>query len=263
MKAINYASLIFFAVLLMLLVLTDIASADVNYVRITSERKIKVMVIDTGVNIKHMAFQGKTVHCVTPAACEDPIGHGSGVASLVLNGELALRNNKLAKLLPICDRVEITSCRVFGPVYSMSSFESCMKTAIGQDFDYINYSLNGDDFLKLEYTLMAAFGGTVVTAAGNEGRDLAKEPTFPAMFNQLFLFPKYKQYKTLKNIVSVGALTRENTRWISSNYGPVSAWRLGAGVITAGADGKIVRTSGTSFAAPLYLNELLAKRCAL
>jgi len=262
MRAINYASLIFFAVLLMILTLTDIASSDVNYVRVTSEQKIKVMILDTGVDISHMALKGKSIPCVTVESCKDSIGHGTSVASLIVNGELALRNNKLAMLSPVCDRVEITSCKIFGPTYSLSGFAECMKVAIGQNFDYINYSLNGDDFLTLEYSLFSAFHGTVVVAAGNEGRDLAQEPTFPAMFNSLGLFARYKHYKPLKNIVSVGAMTRENTRWVKSNYGPVTAWRLGAGVITAGSGNKVIRGSGTSFAAPIYLNELLTKRCA-
>lgn len=261
MRAVNYASIVFFLLLILMLLVGENASSDVNATRVKSERVIKIMILDTGIERDHIMFKGRNVTCANPQSCKDEVGHGTQVASLALNGEISLANGRVTSTAPTCLNVQLTSCRIFNGVFSLEDMKNCMKLATDEQYDIINYSLNGGDFLLPEYRAFANFKGIATVAAGNEGRDIGKDPTFPAALNILNKFSSYKGYKPLVNVISVGALTSDDKRWIDSNYGPVSAWRKGARVISATVGNKFQRSSGTSYAAPRYANELLRKAC--
>src|SRR4051812_12492401 len=90
--------------------------------------KIKVMVIDTGIDAKHPAL----AHYVSaqdqldnPLDYQDPHGHGTHITGLITKD--------------VCDRVEIYSCAYNSDVRpSMSTVVACLNRAFSMDMDIVN-----------------------------------------------------------------------------------------------------------------------------
>jgi subtilisin family serine protease len=115
-----------------------------------------------------------------------------------------------------------------------------------QKFDYVNYSGGGDKPDHLEKMAVLRYldeGGHLITAAGNEGKNLSLfcNQYYPAMYD--------------KRIVVVGNLNQNGTRAFMSNYGKaVNRWEIGMNVAAYG-----LTMSGTSQATALATSKIVSQ----
>lgn len=256
MKWLSYPSIIFF-LLLMFILFSKGLKAD------EPKKPIKVMVIDTGVSIEHPLLKGHKRYYFSPIDILYDHYHGTGMASLVLNGEID--GNDLATS-PTCEQVELYVCNYL-PFFKSVREPTCLASALKYKMDIINYSSSGSTFLQDEYDSLKALeqiGTIFVTVAGNEGDNLKHAPKYPGMFSATKFLPfPFNKLTTLKNIIMVGA-TDHGAKWSTSNYGVSMEWMNGVAVRTATKIGDgygTMKLSGTSISAALYTNKLLRQKC--
>lgn len=257
MRAITFLTIVTFVLLMAVLFTLPLHAAD----------KIKVMVIDTGVATKHPALKKYNIISFSDNDTLFDNIHGTAISSLVMNG--TLYDDGTAES-PVCSNVQLYICN-YKPDEAARLLTSCLDKAVALKVDFVNYSSTGGAFMPSEYQRIAAMPNTTfVTAAGNEGTDLNKSPRFPGMYNQLEKFGiLYQGYKNLKNIIMVGALTSQGSRWDMSNYGVPMQMEQGANIRTAYviSAGKApmgygtALVSGTSGATALHTNRLIRQRC--
>lgn len=204
---------------------------------------VKVAVIDTGVDLKHPALEGRLAPAsewkdyvdgdAVPQEMDSSAGaygHGTGVAGIIL--QVAPE----ATILPI---------RVLRPDGSgdVSALVQAIGWAIDRGATVINLSLGSDTpSVALSNMLLLATSRGVYTVAssGNEG---SQNITYPAADNALKAAGTY--------LVSVGSVDGSDSLSSFSNYGKsLDLLAPGEEVVTAAPEGQIVAWSGTSFAAP-------------
>lgn len=199
------------------------------------------MVIDSGVDISHLEIRNH----VNIANWEkeeyiDVVNHGTHIAGIVLNGT--------------CDQVELVSCKYYsGHTAIKDNYYKCLDFAIRENFDVINMSLGGDGNNLREYASLfkiVSKGTIVVTAAGNENKDLSKNcDYFPACYK-------------LDGLVRVGNLGINNKRHESSNYGLSDMrWEPGEKVLSTIPANAYDTMTGTSQSAAKYTNKILKELC--
>jgi subtilisin family serine protease len=228
----------------------------------SAKSDIKVMVIDTGIEQTHKAFENRNIECENITDCLDAHGHGTHVASLVINGEMNAGNMPSNK---VCKEVTLVPCNYLTSPTSGNDQE-CLKKAIKQNFYLINFSSSGKSFDIKEYRLIKILGakGTLfVTATGNDALDLSVDPMFPAMYMSLeYLSYKItKGLKSLSNVIAVGGVTHLGFKYDVANTAPNQKSELAVDVNSAYLGNKYKKMSGTSMATALYSNKLLKKRC--
>lgn len=201
-------------------------------------KKIRVMIIDTGIDSSIKEFKPYLATSTPKIDLEDQLGHGTHVTSLVLKG----RDQKDA----VCEAVEIHSCRYYPNFKTVSQ---CIAKAIELDVDIVNFSGGGEDYDLLEHKLLKKFKGLFVAAAGNEGKNLQKSGYYPASL-------------PLPNIVAVANGTSEKDRAMTSNFGLEKlVWVDGRNVKGLIPGGGYQNMTGTSQSAALYTHAVLKRRC--
>lgn len=214
------------------------------FVKIHADTTIKVMVVDTGLDLSHDSIK-KHVKEQWNDNYHDIHGHGTAMTSLILRD--------------VCSQVEIISCRYLNfMVGSIDSTISCFREALKKKVDYVNYSSTGTMNTPEEENILKQLsdqGTTIVTASGNEGINLTTgenecKGSYPACYK-------------IRNLFMVGALNKFGERYITSNYADVShmRWEKGEQQFVLLPEKKSALWSGTSIAAALYTNSLLLKRC--
>ena len=197
---------------------------------------VKVAVIDTGIDLRHPAFQGR----LAPASewkdfvdgdtypQEMPgtnYGHGTGVADVIVQ---------------VAPNVTILPLRVLGPDGSGDTTDvvAAIDYAIQKGVAVINLSLGTDSDEKalkelVKYAVKQQV--LVVASAGNNGRE---EILFPARYTS--------------EVLSIGSVDRYDELSSFSAFGKqLSLTAPGEFVYTAAPDRSVVSWSGTSFAAPI------------
>lgn len=230
--------------------------------RADASEPITVLIIDTGAQITHPALNGFKINCPTAADCKDQVGHGTGITSLILNGEL---NAKWKSDEKVCDRVKVEVCN-YEPGLADDRYFECLKRALELKPFIINYSSVGNLPSLAEYLFISQIlenGTKYVVATGNEGLNLLESPKYPIMY----MFPNklagvYKTLKPLTGITAVGAHTTEGGRWISSNTVPGMVTERGVSVRTALQHDQFGIVTGTSASAALHTHKLLLQECA-
>lgn len=218
---------------------------------------IKVLIIDTGVDDTHEAFNGRTIHCELPQDCFDVHGHGTHVASVVLGSYY--EDNKPTDTL--CNRVELHSCRYYK--FENQTVVDCIKkgTRIGADV-YV-FAGSGSDFWTEEYNAIKGIkpSATFITASGNEGEDMEDTPFYPAMYRFTYKLKSInRQFEPLANIQVVGALTNDHMKWNKSNYIIGMYWEPGVKILGAYRNG-YARLSGTSQATAIRAHKHIKNLC--
>jgi subtilisin family serine protease len=173
----------------------------------------------------------------TPA---DDNGHGTHVAGIIA------AHGVLRGLAPDATIM---------PVKVLASDKSGNAHWVAQGIEYalahgariLNVSVNGDgrsDELEAAIRDAENAGAVIVASAGNDGRDLGAQPSYPVSYSD-------------PAVVGVGAADANGRRANFSNYGPgVDVTAPGAGILSLGFPGFAYR-SGTSMAAA-YVSATLA-----
>jgi subtilisin family serine protease len=200
-------------------------------------KKIRVMVIDTGIDGSLKEFKPYLYESNLKLDLEDQHGHGTHVTSLILFGR-DLKD-------PVCDDVEIVSCRYT----NLRSVSQCVRLASKLKINIINFSGGGKEYDPLEHDLLAKFEGVSVVAAGNRGSNLNESPFYPASLD-------------LPNLIAVANGTSEQDRSPTSNFGLAKlVWVDGRDVKGLAPGGGFKTMTGTSQSAALYTHRLLKRTC--
>lgn len=193
-----------------------------------------VAVIDSGIDYNHEMFKNRIVgghdFYFNDNYCEDKMGHGTHVASTVLD---IAGSNKNIKIMPL---------KVFGDSGSALSsvIAETIKYAADNGADVINLSLGGQhegywekDAVKYANSKNVA----VIAAAGNESLNLETTPYSPG---------------GLDGVITVSAMTKDKKLASFSNYGNgvVEFTAPGTSINGAKTGGGYCLKSGTSMSTP-------------
>jgi major intracellular serine protease len=211
---------------------------------ITFARDIKVLIIDTGVDLTHIEIRNHVnmKYWTDYTNYFDGNYHGTHIAGLIVKD--------------ICPEVVLESCRYYDLNNGQTNFTNslnCFKTALKGHYDVINYSSSGTDESQAEYNaikLLSDKGTIIVVAAGNNGLDLGHphNKSYPAKYG-------------IKNVIVVGNLDGDK-RNVSSNYGLKGmVWENGTNVLSTFPGGKYGRMTGTSQSTAIYTNRILKGMC--
>jgi len=195
---------------------------------------VNVYVIDTGIFIKHPAFQGRAFWGKTfgPYKDADGNGHGTHCAGTVISGPygVAKASHVIAvKVLSDAGSGNISDV-IAGVNWVATEARRTGKPSVA------SMSLGGGVSPALDSAVVGLYnkGVTVVVAAGNDNKDATNYS--PARVRQA---------------ITVAASTIQDTKATFSNWGaPVDIWAAGLNVISTWNDGKTKMISGTSMATP-------------
>lgn len=198
-------------------------------------KTLRVAVIDTGIDVT--AY--KDVLCkdvdtnrldFTGTGMSDRHGHGTFVVDLI---------KKNAGASDYC----LLVLKYFEGPQSMhiNQYLGALKEAVRLNADIVNYSGGASLPLFEEYKIMASHKNVLfIAAAGNNSLNMIRPKMcfFPACYN-------------LKNVISVGALSKNGSRSRMSNYGSlVKAWERG----------EFTEMSGTSMATAVHTGKVIYEK---
>lgn len=219
----------------------------------STKSKIKVMLIDTGVDLQHELLSGR----VTGDGV-DRHGHGTHIAGILLYGNKMHPDHGLAGKDQLCDEVEIISCKYYDPKLpkdNLAESVRCIELATKLKVEYLNYSGGGTEFSSKErkaYEEYLKSGGTAVVAAGNERSDLRLHKYYPASYG---LDGKWKNFYVVENY------GRDGERVPSSNYHPDAQQETGENILSTLPASTYGYMTGTSQATPAFLHTILKQKC--
>lgn len=260
---------------------------DVARARLTTDqktKKVKVAVIDTGVDYNKADFQGKMwdgQNCVNydgtalggcvhgynfPSKVADGnirqtasgkyYYHGTSLASIIA----ANTNNSLG-VAGIAPDAEIMALNVMSDTQIISTLDHIRAVLFAQEnwAEILNVSLgsakpfditNTNFVDELLHDTYAQFPGLIINSAGNESTDIDNDTSvvYPAAFTRDLIVGDNK-YEALKNLVVVGATTPQGGLAVYSNFGKntVQISAPGSEIVAAGNEGHNTEFLGTDF----------------
>lgn len=214
---------------------------------------VVVAIIDSGVNMTHPDLVTQ-IHPAkrdfvdadndpSPSGTDDNEGHGTAVAGIIA---AAANGLGITGVAPGSEIMVIRSCSE-GGCYT-NHIANGIHFAVDQGADIINLSLGSiapeDVVLEDAIDYARSRDVLVVTAAGNDGRDLDDLPQGQRLIPGGL---------PLSNIITVAASERRDRLAGFSNYGPgtVDIVAPGTDMLTTGVIGNYRFIDGTSFASPL------------
>lgn len=192
---------------------------------------LRVGLVDGGIDQRHAALRGATVHLWGCGGVPYPSAHGTAIASLLAGRETAFAGSAAGTTLFAAD------------IYcgqpadgAAESIALALAWMARENVAVINISLVGPGNRLLERAVQAMVrkGFLLVAAVGNDGP--AAPPLYPAAY---------------AGVVGVTAVSQERKVLPEAAQGPqVMFAALGAGVAVAEPGGGYTLARGTSFAAP-------------
>lgn len=180
----------------------------------TSNSVVTIGILDTGIDADHPDIQG----CVNETASRDclsgyalavsnvtdPNGHGT-----MVGGVIGATANNVIGVCGVSRNVELISLRIADQNRNSSSSAIMAALCYAHDngIKIINMSLSY--FVinqEIRHYLNNTYNGLVICAAGNNSGNIDNTHVYPACHD-------------FYNIISVGASTSYETRWVGSNYG--------------------------------------------
>lgn len=209
-----------------------------------AQERIKVLVIDTGVDTSHKEIKS---HVKEPWDLNylDDNGHGTAIAGLILK--------------ETCNQIELVSCRYYFP-WDRNYIEpsnNCFRRALNENINYINYSSTGEESNEKEKELIKSLtdkGVIITVAAGNQSKNLTQTGECKGAFPACYLFP---------NLFVVQNIDKNEKLDYRSNYltHPNARSEMGVDVPVLLPKNQVGKLTGTSISAAKYMNSLLLKRC--
>jgi len=225
---------------------------SVTYSKCT-DKPIRIAVIDTGFGYEghgaeaklcpdgHKDFSDSQTYFPlfqrSPTVPIDTYGHGTNIVGIIESYLKPKHINYCIEIIKYADGK--------GSSNNLKNTIKAFRYVYNQGVKYINYSSGGRGFNQEEKNIVEKFldaNGTLVVAAGNDGKDLDVEKNY--------YYPA--QYDT--RIIVVGALDRDGSRASMSNYGSqVKRWEVGVDV-----EGYGVVQSGTSQATAVAMGKIVS-----
>lgn len=207
---------------------------------------VKVMVIDTGVDLSHKEIKSHVREKWNFTDYMDDVEHGTAMASLVLKGT--------------CGDIELVSCNYYftwNKNKQVRQSNVCFERALNENVQYINYSSYGpdpDDTEKAIIKKLVKKGVIITVAAGNESEDLLKtgkcENSYPACYG-------FKNVYVLQNIDRTGKIFHNSNRL----KGKYVRSMVGVNIPVLYPKGKKGFITGTSPSSARYMNSILLHKC--
>jgi len=210
------------------------SALNFKYTYDSSGKGANVYVIDTGIFIKHPAFQGRASWGKTfgPYKDADGNGHGTHCAGTIISGPYGVaKSSHVIAVKVLSDQGSGSNSDVIAGInWVAQEARRTGKPTVA------SMSLGGGASNATDAAVVALYnaGVTVVVAAGNDNKD-AKDSS-PARVRQA---------------ITVAASTIQDAKATFSNFGAVvDIWAPGLNVISTWNDGKTKSISGTSMATP-------------
>ena len=222
--------------LFLVLFLTGCGSPAYAFSRTTSEKRPKVVVIDTGLNLQDPRFSDVLCHGghrdFTGTGIQDDSGHGTHVAGIIMHN--APDHSKYCLVIV---KVFKGGNKVVAPVNAALIYAEQIGASV------INASFSGAYGSEEERAILSASKAKIVVAAGNDSTYYKN--AYPGGYG-------------ISNVYAVGDWDCDNSkRSATSNWGEGVFWRCGTHIKSTLPFGKEGFMSGTSMAAPLYTAELI------
>lgn len=209
----------------------------INAVNATAERKVKVAVLDSGIDMTDNIVVAERKNFISDSPVELPLiedlcGHGTSIASILIGTKTG------SDVQGVNSNIELYSARVLDEYKQapISRIVEAIYWAIEKDVDIINISFGTQtysDALKTAIDAATDNGILVVAATGNHG---SNSVDYPAAFD---------------NVLSVGAINAAGEISSFSSTGEnVDVVAPGEAVLAQGSFGEDLILSGTSLAAP-------------
>ncbi|MBQ7935980.1 MAG: S8 family serine peptidase [Clostridia bacterium] len=216
----------------------------------TGYNKVKVGVIDTGIEFTHPEFENAIVDSkerdfYLQVTTDDYYGHGTKVSGVIG----AATNNEIG-IAAVNHNVELVPLKVAG------SDGICLTSAIVNAIDYaesnnilvLNFSAGSYDPLPAIYDALSGYNGLFVCSAGNY-MDHDNDSTTPVVSVDTDQITHYPSCYDLDRVISVGAYD-QNNKW-KYNWGKTSVDLAAPGYqIYTTSQTSYIYASGTSLAAP-------------
>lgn len=216
---------------------------------------LKLLVIDTGVNISYKSISSHIKEKTNNINYIDIIGHGTSVS--------------LIALTDVCSNVELISCKFFN-VGIPGKTKECFKKALEQHINIINYSAGGDTPDYEEYLILKQLEKNktiIVTAAGNDKMKINRVTEYYVknwsqnISNVKFhpISSYYPASYSLNNIIPVMNVYYDNKPNETSNYGDWLEQEIGTVIVPE--SNKLF--GGTSGATAVRTNKIIKNWCKL
>jgi subtilisin family serine protease len=223
----------------------------------TSNKKIKVMVIDTGI-VPHELIvpylEPKWVSNIVDyrfkVTTDSAESHGTHIAGVILFGDLENGPE------PVCGEVELHSCNYYNGADNVTDSIKCMNRALELKVDFVNYSSGGTTKYPDELAVIQKLsrnGIKIIVAAGNERSQLSKHPYYPASYALEDL--------TIQNLIAVGNIDTWGNKVNSSNFTGGIVVDYGDKITSTYGFNHFVKMTGTSQATAMYTHRLLLRKC--
>lgn len=195
---------------------------------VTKGKGAKIAIIDSGFDVTNSLISEKIVgvdyyHSGEQSA-EDTMGHGTKISTIISGHD---------GVCPECQLIVVK----LGTIDSNVKIAQTIRWAVNQGANVINLSFvidHYDDQIQQEIYRAWEKGVVLVAAAGNNH---TTDLQYPAAYGP---------------VIAVAATDQDDRKASFSNYGEwVNIAAPGVGILTHGVNGRIIRTSGTSIAAPI------------
>lgn len=209
---------------------------------VTGDASVMVAIIDTGIDINHLEFQGRLSPISYNATTEqigldhviDDQGHGTAVTGVIAANKD--NNEGIAGIAQATELLIIKANETGEDAFYDSVLAEAIYYAVDNGADIINMSLGGahaNQTVQDAITYAFDHDVIVVAAAGNDG---IEEPQYPAAY---------------EHVIGVSSVDEDGFLSAFSNYGDyIDIAAPGGDIITTGVDDTYYIFSGTSFAAP-------------
>ncbi|WP_052059800.1 S8 family peptidase [Lysinibacillus fusiformis] len=217
-----------------------------NYSKEDGDKKIKIAILDSGINKRHFAKNliTKSYNVITNEnKTNDEFDHGTKIASIIIDEKIGINTN-----------VEIFDIQVINNKGQTTTNNVCdgISKAIEYEADVINMSLGFNSNNKqLKDCIDKAHKKNIILVASS-GDTMSDTSDYPAEY---------------KNVISVAAIDKNKELFGFSSTGKIDFFAPGVDVIAKDNKGNYIKTEGSSIASAnftgvlsIYLNKNIDKK---
>ncbi|MGG4266085.1 S8 family peptidase [Peribacillus simplex] len=203
-----------------------------NSKNVEVDKKIKVAILDSGINKNHKDLEGKVVKEFSSIGSsfsnEDNLGHGTAIAGII-----TANDNKFG-IIGVTQSVEVYSAKVIkddGKI-DKKDFINGLEWAISQNVDVINLSLGfQSDFPELRSLIADALNKGIILIAAS-GNTYGLNAQFPARYD---------------DVISVGMINEEKESTKFSAIGKIDFVGPGENILSLNNTGGYSYNEGSSY----------------